>query len=490
MKNKWELSELLGKKNYSVKKIIFLASNSETSYTHFLIPKRNGKTRQISAPNSSLKVLQKLILYEILYKKSVSNYSFGFVPNRSIILNAKEHLNSKVILKIDLVDFFWNISQDRVEKVLRFFFNFNYETSNLLARILCLNERLPQGAPTSPCIANFVAYWLDQRLGAFCKKNKLNYTRYADDLTISGERIKNSIKKKIFAIIEHEEFKINFRKTKFFSKRHRQRVTGITINEGLSVGRNNYRKMRSILHSCKKNGIENTLNECKEFDFSKGGKNSKHFMHFLQGHIRFIMSVNHNQGNKLMEEFKQIDWTICLPLANFQEQLNLMEGILEKINNLNTLVNGRFLSIEIPKIVKLYKQCKGENEFSNLCISLDDIFKNINVQFFINFIIDKSKIMDADGKIISGSGKIINTWLVENGKKEFEIFSDLSDFSISPRHSGEKPCERFLKVLKKYKNTEGLTNQYEGLWVSILKKANKEISYLNNEITLFKRAKR
>lgn len=164
-------------------------------YTTFEIPKKKGGTRNISAPNDVLKEIQQRIATALIdYRQALiadncisTNASHAFEKGKSIISNARIHRNKRFVLNIDLRDFFDCFHFGRVcgyfEK--NKFFMLTHEVAVILAQLSCYQGKLPQGAPTSPVITNFMCQILDLKVINLSKKYKLNYTRYADDLTFS-----------------------------------------------------------------------------------------------------------------------------------------------------------------------------------------------------------------------------------------------------------------------------------------------------------------
>lgn len=233
--------------------------NDSEKYISFTIPKKNGKPRMISRPINSLMFIQnKLneVLSEILnFKSSVH----GFVKNRSILSNAKVHLKRKYILNIDLKDFFPSVNFGRIRGLFMSFpFNFNTQIATIIARICCINNQLPQGAPTSPIISNLICRYLDVQLFEFSKNKNCLYTRYADDITISSNNniFNNTFLSNIKNIIEKNGFLINEDKLRINTPYNRKEVTGIIVNEKLNVKRRYLKLIRAILYNWEKKGYE------------------------------------------------------------------------------------------------------------------------------------------------------------------------------------------------------------------------------------------
>src|SRR5581483_7153280 len=137
------------------------------------------------APAPELKAVQRRIAKKLLQTHPLHDACNGYRAGKSIVSNAVPHLDKDFVLNIDIKDFFTTISSKRV---LGLFCSMGYseETSYLLARLCTREGALPQGAPSSPDIANLICRRMDHRLSQFCKRREWHYTRYCDDITISG----------------------------------------------------------------------------------------------------------------------------------------------------------------------------------------------------------------------------------------------------------------------------------------------------------------
>lgn len=239
--NTYHLSNILGIKWNDFKKII---NNSNKMYYEFSISKKSGGKRIISMPDKELLIIQKKIQEKILDNVTIHNNAYGFIKNRSIVDNAKKHLNKQMILNIDLKNFFPSIHRGRVFYIFKDICNYDNDISYCLTKLTTYKNSIPQGAPTSPVISNIVSFILDIRLSKIADKFNINYTRYADDITFSGnkENINRSLLKIVSNIVEECGFNINEKKTRFASYAGRQEVTGLIVNnKELSIP-NNYIK--------------------------------------------------------------------------------------------------------------------------------------------------------------------------------------------------------------------------------------------------------
>lgn len=214
---------------------------AENFYRTFRVKKRSSGYRKISTPLPSLLEVQKWILTEILEKIQISKYAFGFVKKRSILDNARLHCGRNELLKIDIVDFFPSIDISRIITIFQLL-GYPNNVSLILAKLCCLDDCLPQGAATSPYLSNLVCRRLDERFYRFCKSNNLRYTRYADDISISGDTIDKSKTAFLLEIIEDEGFEINRGKFLHLRSGDRKVVTGIDITNGTPRLPRSYRR--------------------------------------------------------------------------------------------------------------------------------------------------------------------------------------------------------------------------------------------------------
>lgn len=231
-------------------KIIFsMRSNPEKHYRSFAIRKKDGTQRKIDTPRTYLKVVQWWILDNIINKISVAENIFGFVAGRSAVQNGVYHFGASHILNVDIKDFFPSI---RTYQVLSIFESLGYavDVATMLAELCSLNGRLPQGAPTSPGIANLVLRDLDIELSQISRKAELKYSRYADDLTFSSQHwISRAFLTEVENAVSHAGFELKPDKTRFSGREGRMDVTGVVINENVQPSRVWRRKARAALHN-------------------------------------------------------------------------------------------------------------------------------------------------------------------------------------------------------------------------------------------------
>lgn len=257
------LSKILGINAAVLAQIV---ANSEKSYRTFSIPKRKGGVRSISSPYPALESCQRWILQNILSHVDLGDHSYAFRKDRSILDNARLHAGNQEMLKIDLLDFFSSVELKRVISVFKCA-GYTNLLSYHLASICCLNNCLPQGACTSPALSNIIAKRLDLRLFALASKLNLKYSRYADDITLSGNHVPKNIMSTIRRIVEDEGFKINEGKTIFKAKNQKKIVTGLCVTgDVVRVPKEFRRNFRKNAYFFIKNGMQIYRSDDGKFD--------------------------------------------------------------------------------------------------------------------------------------------------------------------------------------------------------------------------------
>jgi RNA-directed DNA polymerase len=232
----------------SPKTIFSIRLQTRKHYRSFKLAKRDGTMREIDTPRTYLKVIQWWILDNILGSVKVADNVFGFVAGRSAIQNARYHQGAAHILNVDIKQFFPSITSAQVEKIFSDI-GYNELVAKMLAELCCLNGHVPQGAPTSPALANLVLKNLDSELSLLASTSGIKYSRYADDLTFSSEeRIAEAFLSSVSKAVEKEGFSLKSKKTRFAGHGDRMEVTGIIINKTLQPNRVWRKNTRAKLH--------------------------------------------------------------------------------------------------------------------------------------------------------------------------------------------------------------------------------------------------
>lgn len=300
------------------------------NYRYWTRARRGAVPRVIEAPKARLKEIQRWLLHEIIDHVPPHDAAHGFVRGRSVISHARLHCDQDVVLRFDLKDFFASIPAARVYGILR---TAGYAppvahvltglSTNVVAQTVwteisaasdptgdqsrfwlgrqLATPHLPQGAPTSPALANLAAFGLDRRLTGLAGSWQLRYSRYADDLTFSGSsrlrRSRVALEQLVAKIAREEGFAINPRKSALRGAAGRQQVCGIVVNIAPNVTRTEYDTLKATLHHAAREGPERQ-NRAGVADLEA----------HLRGRIAWVASLNPHRGDLLRRRFAEIDW--------------------------------------------------------------------------------------------------------------------------------------------------------------------------------------
>jgi RNA-directed DNA polymerase len=294
-------------------------------YTYVFIPKKSGAPRLIESPKPRLKTMQRRILDEMLADVPAHDAAHGFVRGRSALTGAQVHASEAMVVAADLADFFPSTPLRRVHGIFRclgypwavaraltglvststpeavFTRRPLSEGHSFAKRKLHAARHLPQGAPTSPALANLCAYGLDVRLAGLARASGAAYTRYADDLTFSGDAVFGGRAARVLAavgrIAQEEGYRLNVGKTRVMPSHQRQTVTGIVVNAHNNTARDDFDALKALLHNCVRFGPE-TQNREAGADFSA----------HLDGRVHWVEQVNPQRGAKLRRLYEAIAW--------------------------------------------------------------------------------------------------------------------------------------------------------------------------------------
>jgi RNA-directed DNA polymerase len=299
-------------------------------YHRAWLPKRGGGYRLIEIPKPLIKSVQRRVLRRILDAIPAHESAEGFVLGRSALSHAARHTASSALLCLDLEDFFTSIPYGRVFRVFRAA-GYPMPVARTLAGLCtsalpvteldrvprpalaadvprhqrlrrnALRQHLPQGAPTSPALANLCAFRLDCRLSSAARAAGLAYSRYADDLAFSasGEasRQARGFATLAAAIAIDEGFDVNFHKTRLMRQSTRQRLCGIVVNAHPNVSRPDYDRLKATLTNCRRHGVA-----------SQNREQHADFRGQLRGRVAWVEAVAPARGAKLRALFEAIDW--------------------------------------------------------------------------------------------------------------------------------------------------------------------------------------
>ncbi len=306
----------------------YKSQNARLAHYHYRIwRKRSGGIRLIEAPKRRLKKVQREILAGILEKIPPHAAAHGFIKGRSIKTFVAPHVGRRIVLRMDLLEFFVSLSGARVQTVFRML-GYPERVADALGGI-CTNAvpqdvwshaeidvdsrelrearsryarpHLPQGAPTSPALANICAFRIDCRLSGLAKSIGAQYTRYADDLAFSGdakfEKVVERFATSVAAILLEEGFRANHHKTRILRQGVRQQLAGLVVNQRANLIRTDFDRLKAILTNCARFGPE-----------SQNRDRHPAFRSHLEGRVAFVEMVNAAKGKRLRAIFEQIDW--------------------------------------------------------------------------------------------------------------------------------------------------------------------------------------
>ncbi len=247
-------------------------SADEERYTRFEIPKRTGGMRAIAAPAGLTRELQTKLAPVLQARYSAHPAAQGFIKERSILSNARAHVGQRLVLNIDLEDFFPSINFGRVRGLFMAEpFKLGPAAASIFAQLCTYKNGLPQGAPTSPALSNFIAADLDRRLARLARESNVRYTRYADDITFSSNQQSLpqtlivhaqgadghsvAVAETLERAISASGFAVNHKKVRLQTRHQRQSVTGLQVNSRANVSRERIRRVRAMLHAWGKFGL-------------------------------------------------------------------------------------------------------------------------------------------------------------------------------------------------------------------------------------------
>lgn len=284
--------------NISRKDLDKILSKPEAFYRKIQIEVK-GKSRIICPPKSPLKEIQKTLLRGIYGHVRWLGCLHGGIPKKSVISNARCHLNQYLVTTYDISDFF-SSTTDKMIRECFISMNFEPDMADTLTRLVSLNGTLPLGASTSTAIANLVFRASDISLLKLCKKHNLTYTRYVDDIAISGKKDFRDLSQAIRGIIEMLGYKINPRKIKYYFNHQQQVVTGLVVNKVLSPTQSFLKDTKILIHRCRTEGPTIVADE--------HGFTIQQLRQMISGRIAFIRSVNPKKGRDLRGLLVGISW--------------------------------------------------------------------------------------------------------------------------------------------------------------------------------------
>lgn len=276
--------------------------------------KSGGGYRTVLEPiDPSLKRIQKR-LKEFLDRQVLESHPsvHGFTRNRGSFTNASAHLAARAILVLDITDFFPSISRLQVESALQ-----ELGASELIAcaiaNVSTFNGTLATGFSSSPVLSNIVFRNLDIIFASYASGRNLVYTRYADDLTFSGENVTDEDLLFVRKTLEEFDFRINEKKVKFKRKGHPQVVTGYVVahSDRPRLSKSMKKSMRQDLYYSGRIGFYAQAQH-KDIEMES-------FKERLLGRINYAMLSEKTLAMKMLAEYKRIE------AADFVSEMDSMD---------------------------------------------------------------------------------------------------------------------------------------------------------------------
>ncbi len=433
--SKRDVAECLGGTLKSLSYYLYHMPQGE-QYKEIIIRKRSGGERTICAPISRLKQYQRSlsdILQTVVPPKSCVH---AYTRERSVKTNAVPHRHKRIVVNLDLKDFFPSIHFGRVKGVFaKEPFLFNDVVATTLAQICCYKQALPQGAPSSPVISNLVCRTLDNQLLNLARKHKLSYSRYADDITFSTnlkslpaeigiideERGLFIPSERLREIIESNQFRINESKLRYSYRNNRQEVTGLVVNEIVNVRREYVRKIRCMLHAWKKHGLEAAAREhfCKYLGVNlPPAFYEEKFKCKLLGMISYvghIKGLDNSVYNGLYNRLVALDSNVNLAMPMYvpydkdNAPIVYCEGITDAIHLRTALDyfkdNGKFKDLNIV----FFNYRKKDNISNSALMSLIEMFCRVGQSRRVIGLFDRDDSDFGPNKVLD-KGKEYKNW--------------------------------------------------------------------------------
>lgn len=371
---------------------------NQKRYVSFDISKKSGGKRTIHAPNKTLKSILICLnhIFQEIYKPHIN--AFGFIPNKSIIDNAKKHVNRNYVFNADLKDFFPSIDQARIWERLKYPpFNLSddkLKIRNLIAGLVChsieverikdgtwikeIRNVLPQGSPMSPIITNIICERLDRKLTGIAKRFGIHYSRYADDITFSSDhnvyQANGDFMKNFEEAVRNQNFHIKTSKTRLQKRGYRQEVTGIVVNESTNVKRDYIKTIRLWLYRWEKLGYDEAYKLFLDQYLKDKGhlrKNLPIMEKVIGGkllYLKMVVGANNYLYKKLNERFINL-------IQDFQNNENIEKFIDLRLNEkkkifydtlINIYING--IDIALKHFNSFYNENFKEKDLESLLI--------------------------------------------------------------------------------------------------------------------------
>lgn len=461
-----DLADFLGIKRGKLTYILYI-QKVDTMYSTFSIPKKSGGERTINAPNDDLKQIQRKLAdalwnYQVkIWEKNKiqTNISHAFQKSKSIVTNSMRHVRKRYVLNIDLKNFFDSFHFGRVRGFFmkNLFWGMTEEAATVIAQLTCYKGALPQGAPTSPIITNMICNIMDMHLLSIAKRYKLNYTRYADDMTFSTNdkhfmEHYDAFYKDLSKEVLGAGFQINEEKTRLLYNDSRQEVTGLIVNNKISIKREYYKNTQAMAHSLYTNGF-----------FTINGEDGT--ISQLEGRFSFIDQIekynNSHDGVKhsaISLNHREKKYQEFLFYKNFcinPKPLIVTEGKTDILYIKSAL---RKMYLQYPDLIE-----KKNNQW---IYNLSFLHRSSKLSYFFDFNVDGADTMQNIYNMYTGSGRThVNYYRHFREKYDLNMHQPVILLFDNEFENSEKPIKKFMNNIgsdKKGKNkAKGESKQRE-----------------------------
>lgn len=287
-----------------------IVNHIQKEYKEAHLPKKDGTYRSLCVPSIRLRFCQDPIKEKILPQLPVSKFATAYQKGSTTRGNAEPHIGKKFLLKLDITDFFGSITFEQVQRTA---FNTRYvsrQVGYLLTSLCCKDDSLPQGAATSPALSNIVMYRFDDYIGRWCSQRQIAYTRYCDDMTFSANRPLYGVYQKVKTMLREMGFELNESKTHFIGNDNRQSVTGLVVNEKLSIPSSYKRNLRQEIYYTLKFGIEDSIVHGNRLNFLEDGQPIRcpTYMTHLIGSVQYVLQIEPENRWFLNAKQKLLDY--------------------------------------------------------------------------------------------------------------------------------------------------------------------------------------
>ncbi len=240
MSSKKDLARTLGT---NLRELDLILNRLSRFYRPKKVPKKDGTFRTLFIPEGRLKEVQRAIKRAIFSDLTWPSSVQGGVRGRSVRSNAAHHVGKALVIALDVKDFFPSVTPRKVFAIFTHL-GASIVVAGILTKLTTWNGQLPQGAPTSTDLANLALARVDSRIAGFCKDHGFAYTRYVDDVTVSGAMRLRKFKNLLMRIIEEEGFLVKVEKTEVMPRGTRQLVTKVVVNEKTNLPREKRQELR------------------------------------------------------------------------------------------------------------------------------------------------------------------------------------------------------------------------------------------------------